>query len=483
MGQEQEPEQALNAPENVVTIEDIGPCKKKVHIEIPEETIKTATDKQYKTLQKDAVLPGFRPGRAPRRLLEKRFGKETTEQIKLQLLAEASDAAIKEHKLNIFGEPEVDHENIELPAQGPMAFGFEVEVWPEFDLPNLEGIPVTKARLEVADEQVTEELDQLRKYSGIWAPREEGDACEVDDRILADVSIKLEGVDEPEKLDNTDISVRAHGYIGSIPVEKLDEELVGVKAGDSRQISVEVPKTYFNEEYRGKKAEISVEVKEVKWLKPTDIDAAFLERFGAETEEDLRDSIQTMLDSRLEASARSEMAEQIYAYLLQNTNFDLPLDVVADQASTVLQRQYLRMMQQGLSREKMEEQMADLRASSEDQAKDQLKTFFVIDKVCDKLDIQVSDEEVNGQVAQLAIQRGQRPERMKEQMARDGSLGQFRLEIRQNKCIEKLLESAAITEVDAKEAPEKAKKTVKKKETAPKKTTKKSSTTSTDDND
>lgn len=472
MGQE---EQEKQAPQNIVTIEEVGPCKKKVMIEVPEEAIKTATDEQYKTLQKDAVLPGFRRGRAPRRLLEKRFGKETTEQIKLQLLAEASDAAIKDNELNIFGEPDVDHEKIELPAQGPMKFEFEVEVWPEFELPNLEGIPVTKSKLEVQDEQVQEELDQLRKYSGIWAPREEGVACEKDDRILADVSIKLEDVDEPEKLDNTDISVRANGYVGGIPVEKLDEELVGIKAGESKQISVEVPKTYFNEDYRGKKADISIEVKEVKWLKPAEVDDTFLERFGADTEDDLRESIQSMLDSRLEAEARSEMAEQIYTYLLENTDFDLPLDVVAQQASSVLQRQYVRMLQQGLSREKMEEEIANLKASSEDQAKDQLKTFFVIDKVCDKLEVQVSDEEVNGQVAQLAIQRGQRPERLKEQMARDGSLGQFRLEIRQNKCIEKLLETAVITEAEAGAEPKKAKKTAKKKETGAKKTTKKSS--------
>ena len=123
---------------------------------------------------------------------------------------------------------------------------------------------------------------------------------------------------------------------------------------------MEVPKTYFNEDYRGKKADISIDVKEIKWLKPSEIDAAFLERFGAETQEDLHESIQSMLDSRLETQARSEMAEQIYSYLLENTKFDLPLDVVAQQASTVLQRQYVRMMQQGLSREKMDEEMACL---------------------------------------------------------------------------------------------------------------------------
>ena len=115
--------------------------------------------------------------------------------------------------------------------------------------------------------------------------------------------------------------------------------------------------------------------------------------------------------------------------------------------------------------------MESLQASSAEQAKEQLKTFFVIDKVCDALDITVSDEEVNGSIAQLAVQRGQRPERMKEQMERDGSLSQFKLEIRQSKCIAKLLKSAHITEDSS---VIKTEKTLKKKKTAGKKTTKKS---------
>ena len=473
MAQEQESgdqvPQVDNTPQPVVTIEDIGPCKKKVSIEVPQEAIKAATDEQYTSLQKEAILPGFRKGRAPRRLLEKRFGKETSEQIKLKLLAETSDAAIKDNQLNIFGEPTIDHDAVTLPEHGAMTFSFEVEVWPIFDLPELEGIPVAKAELEVTEEQIREELEQLKRYSGVWAPKE--GPCQAEDRVLADVVIQVEGAEEPEKLDNTDIYVRANGHVGSVPVEKLDEALVGMEAGQSRRISVDVPKTYFMEDYRGKKVEIDVEVKEIKWLKPAEVDAAFLERFNAKDEDELKASIREMLENRLEGQAKSDMAEQIYQYLLSNTNFDLPLDVVAQQATTVLQRQYVRLLNQGLAREKIDEQMESLRAGSEEQAKEQLKTFFVIDKVCDKLGIQVDDEEVNGHIAHLAIQRGQRPERLKEQMVRDGSLAQFRLEVRQNKCIDKLLESAKVTEG----APEKAEKTAQNKKTSAKKTTTKSS--------
>jgi FKBP-type peptidyl-prolyl cis-trans isomerase (trigger factor) len=105
----------------------------------------------------------------------------------------------------------------------------------------------------------------------------------------------------------------------------------------------------------------------------------------------------------------------------------------------------MRLLTQGLGRDQIEQQMDVLRASSEDQAKEQLKAFFVIDKVCDKLNIEVSEEEVNGHIAQLAVQRGQRPERMREQMERDGSLSQFKLEIRQGKCVSELLKSASKT--------------------------------------
>ncbi|HEC03489.1 MAG TPA: trigger factor [Phycisphaerales bacterium] len=456
-------------PQNIVTIEDAGPCKKKVVIEIPEEAIKKATDEQYGELHKDAQIPGFRKGRAPRRLLEKRFGKEVSEQVKMKLLADASEAAVKDNELQTLGEPDIDFENTELPAEGPLRFDFEIEVRPEFDLPVLEGIPVTKTKLEVADEQIEREVEQMRRLAGVWTPRGEADTIEAEDQIIADVILKVEGIEEDEKLDNTEIYVRANGFVGAIPVEKLDELLVGAKAGETRETSIEVPKTFFREEYRGKKVDVKIDVKDVKWLKPGELDENLFKQIGVEDEDELREKIQDTLQGRLEQQSRTEMTEQIYKYLLDNTDFELPLDIVGEQATMVLQRQYSNLIMRGLSREQLDEQLEQLQAGSEQQAEQQLKTFFIMDKVAEKLDISVSEEEINGNIAQLAMQRGQRPEKMREQMARDGSLAQFSLEVRQNKCIAKLLETAQVTEKKAK----KAKKSKKKTDKPAKKTTKK----------
>ncbi|MHC4559521.1 MAG: trigger factor [Planctomycetota bacterium] len=370
-----------------------------------------------------------------------------------------------EQNLNIY-------ENIELPAEGSLTFDFEVEVRPVFDLPKLEAIPVTRTKHEVTDEQIDREIEQMQRWAGIWTPREEG-AVELDDQIIADAVIKVEGIEEEQKLDNIEIYVRQNGFVGEIPVEKLDELLVGAKAGETKETNIEVPKTFFREEYRGKKVDIKIDIKDIKWLKPAELNENFLKRYEAEDEDELREKIHDTLHSRLETQGRTEMTEQIYQYLLDKTDLDLPLDVVAEQATTVLQRQYSNLIMRGLSREQIEKQLEQLQAGSEEQAIQQLKTFFIMDKVADKLEIEVSDEEINGHIAQLAIQRGQRPERMREDMERNGSLAQFKLEVRQNNCIAKLLETAKITEKKPEKKAKKTKKGAKKSaKQTPKKTAK-----------
>jgi trigger factor len=313
----------------------------------------------------------------------------------------------------------------------------------------------------------------MQRWAGVWTPRAEGAAIESEDRIVADVALKTEGVEEEEKLNNIEIQVRPNGFVGAIPVEKLDELLIGAKSGEHKETRVEVSKTFFREEYRGKKVDIQIDIEDVKWLKPAELDENFLQRYESKDEDELREKIQDSLHSRLENQTRAEMSGQISQYLLDKTDFDLPLAIVAEQASTVLQRQYTSLMMRGLSREQIEEQFEQLQATSEERAKEQLKTFFVMDKVADELSIEVTEEEINGHIAQLAAQQGQRPERMREEMARNGSLAQFSLEVRQDKCIAKLLETAKITEKKAKTKAKKAKAEKKSAKKADKKSKKK----------
>ncbi len=448
--------------QNIVNITDAGPCKKTVSVEVPVETIQKETDLQYRELRQQADVPGFRRGRAPRRLLEKRFGKSIIEQVKLKLLADSSDAAIKDNELAIMRDPDIDPKAIEITAGAPLKFEFEVEVKPDFKLPELKGIAVNKTKTEISDIDIDDELAQLQKYSGFWQPVE-GTTVEVDDQVIGNVSVKAEDAVETELIDNTEVFVRKNGFAGPVSVENLDELLTGAKIGDTKSTTIELSKTYFKEEYRGKKVDVTIEIKDIKRLVPAELNEEFFKRFAAADEKELRDRIKESLQGKADQQIKSDMAQQIYKYMSDNTKFDLPTDVVADQASDILQRQFMNLMQQGLDKDQLKQQMEQLKAGSETQAKEQLKTYFIMEKVADKFKIEISEEEINGHVAQMAMQKGQRPEKMKEQMVRDGSLMQFGLQMRENKCVEKMLEDAKVTEVAAKKSPaKKAAKTAKK---------------------
>ncbi|MBN1796337.1 MAG: trigger factor [Sedimentisphaerales bacterium] len=486
----QEQEDKKQGLPNKVTVTDAGPCRKKVVIEIPAETIRKSTDEQYNELRRNSIVPGFRKGRAPRRLLEKRFGKEASEQIKLKLLAEASDSAIEENKLNILGEPDVDYEKIELGEDAPLKFEFEVEVRPEFELPALEGINVERPKLEITDEQEDSEIERICKWSGLWAPRKEDETIELDDQIIADVILKVEGVEEEQRHDNVEMYARPSGFVGPVPVDKLDELLIGAKAGEDKETSVDIPETFFREEYRGKKVDVKIEIRDVKYLKPAELNETFLNGLGVESEEKLRENVRQNLQARSERQIRIGMVEQVYKYMQDNTKLELPTNVVANYSANLLRRQYANLVSRGLPKEQIAERMDHLKAGSDQQAKEQLKIYFIMDKVAEKLKVEVTDEELNGQIAQLAVQQGQRPEAMRQQMERSGSLEQFRQQIRDEKCVDKILESAKIAEVEPKKSAkkstkEKSKKTAKsgksedKNEKTAKKTAKKSSSDKT----
>ena len=180
---------------------------------------------------------------------------------------------------------------------------------------------------------------------------------------------------------------------------------------------------------------------------PAELSEEFLQRFGVDNVDDLKENMMEARRSQAERDARSAMADQVYQHLLAEIKLDLPKSIVADQSTRILQRQYTNLLMRGLQREQLDEQMQELRASSEEQAEEQLKLFFVMDKIAEKLDISTTEEEINGHIAEIAAQRNRRPEKVREELARDGSLAQFSLQVREQKCVEKILESAQITEV------------------------------------
>jgi trigger factor len=433
-----------SGPKNNVSVEDAGVLKKKVSIEVPRERIDAKFDEMFGELSQSAQVPGFRVGHAPRRLIEKRFGREVGQDVRNALLGEALGESLEDLDLKTVGEPDIDVDAVELPDSGPMRFSFEVEVAPEFELPELEKIPVKRPKLEITDERIDEYLEQFRQSRASFEVTEE--PAEDASLLTTDTTVVVEGV-EPVEKPGLPLRVAA-GQVEGIPLVDLADTLRGKAPGDAAELTVTVPESHPNEEWRGKEAKISITVKEVRRRVLPELDDEFASQLGFDSVQDMRDMVRGQLQARIAQEVVEAEHEHIRQYLLENTEMDLPEGVTARHAQRLLQRQYVNLLMRGTPREQLDSRMAELQAEADQQARRDLKLQFILGRIIDERDIEVDESEINARIAAMAAQYNRRPERMRSELEQDGSLSALQSEIAERKALDALLETAEIEDVE-----------------------------------
>jgi trigger factor len=442
-----------------VKVEDSGTLKKKLTVTVPADRIVKKRDEMFGELGQNAQIPGFRVGHAPRRLIEKRFGKEVADDVRNALVGEALGAALEKSELKTLGEPGLDLEKIELPEQGDMMFSFEVEVMPPFELPKLEGIAVKKPVLEMTDQRINESVEQLResraRYEQTDQPAREGDV------VLAGAKIAGQGLAE---LDRPGLTLRvAPGQIEGLPLVDLGKELAGNSAGQTVTIKIKGPESHPNEAWRGKDLAVAVSISQVRRRVLAEVNEEFAAAMGFGSLSELRDQIRQRMTQRIELEVRQAMRDQVRQYLLENTPMELPAQAAARHTLAVLRRRLLELLQRGVPRERIDENLTQLQAAAAEQAQRDMKLAFILNKVAEQYEITVDEGEVNARIAQMAGEYDRRPERLRQELATDGSLGVLEDVLREEKALEKLLEQAVVTEVTPEQAAEKAPPKAKKK--------------------
>ncbi|MBL7133807.1 MAG: trigger factor [Phycisphaerae bacterium] len=430
-------------PEIGVAVEEIGTLKKRVTVKVPRGRIDAKYDEMFGELGRTAQVPGFRIGRAPRRLIEKRFGKEILRDVRNAVIGESLGDAVEKTKLKTLGEPDLDLEKIELPDSGDMEYSFEVEVAPEFDLPDIKGIKVEKLIIEVNDERIDQYIEQLRL--GRASFDRTGGAAAEGDVVLAGAKITAEGL---EPLDRPGLTLRvAPGQIEGLPLVDLDKDLTGRKTGDTISMTVKAPAAHPNESWREKEITIELTLSEVRRRKLPRVDRELASQLGFDSLKELRNAVAERMTGRLEAETQRSMREQVSRFLLDKTDFQLPEGLVTRQTANVLQRSRVDMMLQGMPREQIDSRLTELQAAAAQEAQRVLKLSFILGKIAEDQTIEVGDDEVNARIAQMASSSGRRPERLRQELAQDGSLEQVRISLRDDKVLDKILSEAKIVEV------------------------------------
>ena len=429
-----------------IKIEDAGPATKKVTVEIPKERVDEVLGEQFKELRQSAAIPGFRPGHAPQKLIEKRFSSDVKEQVRRTLISESYQQAVEKNSLEVIGEPEFDNpEAIQLKEDSGLSYSFQVEVQPDFTVPDVSGLKVKKPRIEVTDENVQQALQNLKEQQGTLVPVEDR-GVEDKDYLVADVHIKLDGNVVSHQHDAQLIS--RPGRIAGIDVVDLDKQLQGLKPGETRTLKVHVPDTHADEKLRGKDVEIEISLKDIKKLEEADISEEFLSELGFNNQQELLDALREQMVERITFDVQQAMREQVNKFLLDNTTIDLPTKLSNKQADRVVNRRAVDLMMRGLPREQIEVNIEKLRHGAREEAIKELKLYFILQKIATDQQVDVDEGELNGRVAMIAAQRGLRPEKLKQQMAKDGTLANLYVTMREQKAVDKLLEKAQIEEVD-----------------------------------
>ena len=441
------------ATQNTVSISDVGPSRKKITIEIPAETVSAKLRDSLDTLSVEAELPGFRKGRVPRRLVERRFGESIRREAKSQMVAEAYSQAVEEHKLQVLGEPSSETlEKLELEDGKALTVEIEVEVLPEFVLPELKGVKVYKPGLEITDEHVAKELERLCITEGNL---EERDDPEPGDYLTGVARMELPDGTEFYNINGAVVQAPAEdkngrGMILGIMVDDFGAQLGMPKAGDEVVIKAKGPQSHEIERLRGADLTMTFKVDRIDRIVPAEA-ATLALGFGFPSEDALKQEIRTRLEARAGVEQQSLMRQQVASSLIDATEMDVPEKMTERQSERNLQRRRMELMYRGIDPRHVEEQLSDLRNASHSVAVRELKLYFILHRAAEEMKVQVTEGDVNARIAQMAAQRRERPEKLRQELIQSNQIAAVFEQVREHKTLDAILSQADVEEVSREE--------------------------------
>jgi trigger factor len=380
----------------------LAPCKKLVRVEVEAEKVNETFESVTNEFRKQANLPGFRPGKAPKDMVARRYEKDIEEEARRKLMSDAYRKAIEEQKLEVLGQPDI--EEIQFSRGQPMQFAATIETAPEFQLPDYKGLVVTREAQVVTDADVEKALDLLREqrvtFNTVDRPLGTGDIAVVnytgtcEGKPITEIAPTAKGLTEKKSFW---VEATSNSFIPGFA-----DQLMGAKAGDKRTVNVDFPADFVTPQLAGKKGVYEVEVVEVKEKALPPLDEGLAKNYGAENVEKLRAGVRRDLENELSHKQNKTVRNQLIRTLLDRVNFELPASAVAQETRNVVFDIVQENTKRGVSRETIEQQKEQIYSAATHGAKERVKIAFLMQKIAEKEDIKVSQEEIAQRVQFLA---------------------------------------------------------------------------------
>jgi trigger factor len=431
-----------------VTVENLAPCRKLLRIEVDAPSVDAALERVTSEFRREARFHGFRPGKAPRELVTRTYGKEIEQETKRTLVSENYRKAMDEQKLRAIGNPDI--EEIQFSRGQPFQFAATIETVPEFTLPEYKGIPIRREAQSVTDSDVERALGVLREqhssYLDVSRPVQAGDF----------VVVNYSGTSEGKPL--TDFAPTARGLTQQqnfwVHVTEPDSfipgfssQLIGAQAGEHRTVNVDFPADFVAPQLSGKKGIYEVDVVQVKEKLLPDLTDEFAKSYGAENLEKLREGVRRDLQNELEYKQRRALRNQLVRSLLDRVQFELPESIVDNETRGVIHDIVRENQERGVTKEAIDRQKDEIYTVASNSAKDRLRAAFILNSIAEKEGIKVTQEEMSQRIVQIAEQNHIKPEKLVKQLQERNGLAEIHEQILTSKVLDFLQLNAKVEEV------------------------------------
>jgi trigger factor len=445
-----------------VEITDVGPCKKHVKVIVDRDQIDERFDEKYTELvQSDQPqVRGFRPGKAPRKLIEKQYKDSVSDEVKTQVLMASLEQLADEQRIAPLSPPDLDPYAIKIPDDGPFIYEFEIEVRPEFELPDYKGLTLRRPVHTFAPVEVAAEKARLLERFGQVIPKEPPVAA-MNDYITADVTITF-GDKVINKLTEVRVKVERQLAMADGVAPEFGKKIVGAKPGDVREIEIELSRELAAEQLRGRSVQASFAVTDVKTIRPPELTQGFLEAaFGVSTPGAFEEYVQSLLARQLEFVQRQEARKQVLDRIATAADWELPQDMLRRQVRKTLQRRVMEMRNAGMSEDRIRGRQRLLEQDALRSTAAALKEHFVLQKVAEVEKIEIDDDDIDQEIDRIADQSGESFRKLKARMEKEDMIEAIAADLLERKALDLILASASYEDYEWKgEEPEDAVATV-----------------------
>jgi trigger factor len=424
---------------------EISPVVRELTIEVDEKRVDLAYAQAVKQLRKSARVKGFRPGKVPVNVIKQIYGASLDEEIERSLVRETLADAIELAELRPVVEPQVE---AEPPVEGKVfRYKARIEVKPEIELPELNALSGVRPAVNVGDDAILAELESLRERQVNWLEEPEEIIAEDGHQVTIDFVGTIDGVPfEGGSAEGVDLELGSGRMIPG-----FEEQLVGAKSGDERDLEVDFPGEYGNDELAGKAAIFAAKVTAIKRRELPELDDDFAKDIGDfETIEDVRDKIRENLQAQLQHSSDEKLHRSLLDDLVTRTSFEVPPTMVERQLESQI-KQFEQQLEGRVPEPDLRARVAQMREEGWDEARRRVQEALLLETVAEKVKLEASEEEIDARLDEMAAGQGVDPKTMHDMAQTQGWRHAIAAEVVDRKALAHLVEHAEITDVEASE--------------------------------